>query len=172
MFFLFLHFPPKLFCFPCIRLMISLRASSTYLQVEFSFVILKCPALSVLFDPVSVSFLSSFFRSYLPIYILKLYCYFYLCCFSLFNPKYFLCCRRFSICISSLISNHGFKFLYVFFTGTPILSRTNRASALISFLIPCCYVLRYLWTICLFFSVSTLTVIYTWFLRDAYAVLF
>ena len=44
-----------------------------YLLVEFSFVILKCPVLSLLFDSLSISFLFSFFYWYLLIYLFELY---------------------------------------------------------------------------------------------------
>ena len=43
MFFLFPYFTPKLLCFLCIRFFVCPRAYSTYLWVEFSFVILECP---------------------------------------------------------------------------------------------------------------------------------
>ena len=84
----FPYFAPKWFCFPRIRLRVYLRAFSPYLQVEFSFVVLECPALSVLFDLIPISFQSSFFRQYLLIYLFKLYRLFSSCCFALFVPTY------------------------------------------------------------------------------------
>ena len=58
------------------------------------FVVLACPILSVLFYPLSISLLSSFFRLYFLVYFLKLYCYFFLCCFSFLYqriPASFFC---------------------------------------------------------------------------------
>ena len=82
-FFLFPYFTPKLFCFLCFWLLVYPRAFSTYLLVEFSFVILKCPVLFVLFGPVSLTFVSPFCRQYFFIYLFKLYCH-----AGLFIPTY------------------------------------------------------------------------------------
>ena len=57
-FFLFSYFTPKLFCFLCIWFLVCSRA---FLLVVFSFVILECPVLFELLDPVSVFFKSPFF---------------------------------------------------------------------------------------------------------------
>ena len=61
MFFLFLYFPQKLFCFFCIWLLICLSVRSVNRLVEFSFVIFEYPVLFVLFNPVQVS---PFFHQY------------------------------------------------------------------------------------------------------------
>ena len=70
-FFLFLYFTPILFCFIRIRLLVCLCAFSTHFFLEFSFVILEVPVLSLLLDPVPVSFESSFIRQYLLIYLFQ-----------------------------------------------------------------------------------------------------
>ena len=69
-------FCSKIVLFFIIRSLVRLQASSPYLLVEFSFVVLECSVLSVLFDPVSVSVKSSFFRYYLIIYLIELDCLF------------------------------------------------------------------------------------------------
>ena len=74
MFFLFPYLATKLFFIFCIRLLICPRAFSTYLLVEFSFVILGDPVLVVLFDSILVSLQCPFFRPYLWIYFFQLYC--------------------------------------------------------------------------------------------------
>ena len=73
MFFLFPYLNPKLFCFFCILFLICLRAFSTILSVEFSFVILKGPVLLVLLNLVPVSFMFPLFPSYFLDYFLQLY---------------------------------------------------------------------------------------------------
>ena len=45
----FPYFAPKSFCFLCIQLLVHLRVFFTYLQVEFSFVVLGYPVLLLLF---------------------------------------------------------------------------------------------------------------------------
>ena len=61
----------------------------SFLLVEYFLVILECPVLSVLVDPTSVSFSSSFFRQYFLLYLLEFYCLScLLCCFSLFIKTY------------------------------------------------------------------------------------
>ena len=113
------------------------RAISTYFLIEFSFVILECPVLFVLFNPFSLSFNSSSFRQYLLIYPFKLHCKVCLVFrFGLFSPTYpfvsffFLStfsCHNFFPCLSSLISYQGFVFRFAFLTGTLILAPTNFA---------------------------------------------
>ena len=56
---------------------------------------------------------------------------FHLNIYQRFSSVIFACCRRFLISVSSLISLPGFEFLFLFFMGTPILSQTNFAPALI-----------------------------------------
>ena len=113
MFFLFPYFNPKLFCF--IYVLVYLHEFSTYLVVEFSFVILEFPVLFVLLDSVLVSFKSSFYHEYLLIYLFKFYRQiFLLFSFDIFIPYIlkcfsflcvFACCRSFSPRHSSLISH-------------------------------------------------------------------
>ena len=57
MFSWFPYFTPKLFSFLCISLLGCLRTVWPYLLIEFSFIVLECPVLSVLFPPLSISFL-------------------------------------------------------------------------------------------------------------------
>ena len=76
------NFYPKSFGFSCIRFLLCFRVISHLL--EFSFVVLEFPRLSVLFYSVSISFSSFFFRQYFLIYFFKLYCYFPLRCLFLF----------------------------------------------------------------------------------------
>ena len=112
-----------------------------YLLVEFSFIVLECPVLSVLFDSTSVSYcLTSFANTFRFISSNCIACFICSVAF-LFSSQYildfFLClsifaCCRFRICVYSLISKPGIDFLVVFFRGTPILSQTNFAPALIS----------------------------------------
>ena len=56
LFLLFPYFTAKLFCFFRIWLLECPRAFSTYLFVEFSFIILVYPFLFVVLEPASVSF--------------------------------------------------------------------------------------------------------------------
>ena len=69
---LFPCFTPKFFYFLCICLLISSCAFSNPL-VGFSFIILVWPVFFALFDPVTVSFKSPFFRQYLLIYLYKFF---------------------------------------------------------------------------------------------------
>ena len=52
----FFYFGPNFFCFPYIRLWLCFQTFSLYLHFQFSFVVLECPVVSVLFDPISVCF--------------------------------------------------------------------------------------------------------------------
>ena len=85
------YFSPKLFGFSCIRLLVCFRVFSPNLLVEFTFVVLECTILSVLFYPVSISFLSSFFCYYLLVYFLEFYRHFFLSSFFPFCPKMLQC---------------------------------------------------------------------------------
>ena len=86
------YFSPKLFRFSCIRLLVWFRVMFPYLLVEFSFVVLECPILSVVLPFVDI-FLIFLLRQYFLVYFLKLYYYFSLCCLflSLHVPASFLC---------------------------------------------------------------------------------
>ena len=50
------YFSPKTFGFSYIRLWVCFRVISPQILVEFSFVVLECPVLSVLFYPLSLIF--------------------------------------------------------------------------------------------------------------------
>ena len=106
-------FTPNLFCLFCIWLLVCSRSISTYLA-EFSFVILERPFLFELLDPVSVSFISPFFREYLWInlFILYLQTCLQFCFFSVTNFKHFhlsiFLCFPFSFAFSLLS-----QFLYL-----------------------------------------------------------
>ena len=115
------YFTPKLFCFFCLRLLNCLFAVSINLLVEFSFIILECPVLLVLFDPVPVPFecslihqyiLNNFFQSHCQTSLqfsfcglLFPVCFTFLLLFHLF--------RSFIIC-PNFISHPGFLFLFGF----------------------------------------------------------
>ena len=119
-----------LFCFFCFQLLKYLRAFSPYLQVKFYFVVFGTSCFVCIVWSCLGILLVFLFRQFLLIYILKLY---YLSCLAfLFSTKhtivFFLClslfaCCSFLICVSSLISHLGFVFQFMFFRGTPILSR-------------------------------------------------
>ena len=49
------YFSPESFGFFCIRLLICFIVISSQLLIEFSFIVLECPILSVLFYPLSIS---------------------------------------------------------------------------------------------------------------------
>ena len=85
-------------------------------------------------------------------------------CFSIF-----LFCRSFLICNSNLTFHPGFDFLSAVFRGTTIFSQTNFAPA--NSLILWCCLLEYLSIGRLLFSVSVLTVLQSWFLREGNVVL-
>ena len=121
MFSSFPYFPPKLFCFLVIWLLVCLHALSSGLLVEFSFFVLE-------------------YLVCIPVFLLTLVpsdlsrdVFFHCCVDFLFQSQHisafflylriFACCRRFLICVSSLISHSGFDFLFVLFRGTPTLSR-------------------------------------------------
>ena len=97
--------------------------------------------------------------------------FFFNCCIAfLFSsqhiPAFFLCLitfafgHRFLVCISSLISHPGFKFMILFFWPTPILAQTNFALHRLFRLIPWFRSLRYVFIIRLFFRFLS------WFLLD------
>ena len=64
MVFLFPYFILKLFGFFWICLLVCPCTLATNLLVEFSFVILECPIMFVLLDPIPISFVSPFFCQY------------------------------------------------------------------------------------------------------------
>ena len=140
MFLWFPYFSPKSLGFFNIRLFVCFRVTPSQLLIEFPFVVLECPALSVLFYPLSISLSSSFFGQYFLVYFLRLYCYFSLCCLFLLSPAYFsaslhhsgLFSYFFFICDSSVISHTGFCCFFVLFEGIPIFSQTNFAPAYIN----------------------------------------
>ena len=117
----FTYFVPKLFCFPCIRLLVYLRVFSPYLLVEFSIVVLECPV--CLYCLILSRYLFS-----LPSFTSTFWCIASSCivCSNrvallflsqhilafFFCLRIFVCCRSFLICISSLIFPPGFQFLY------------------------------------------------------------
>ena len=84
----------------------------------------------------------------------------------------FVCCHRFLICVSSLISHSGFEFLFVFLRGTLILSKTNFSPALISSFNSVMFFVKKYINNPFSFSVSTSTFFQSWFLRDCNVVFF
>ena len=83
--------------------------------IEFSFVVLEYPVLSILFYPLSISLKYSFFCQYFLVYFFKLYHFFLALPFSflfLQIPASFLCC----IILASFR-----RFLFVFPVEFPIL---------------------------------------------------
>ena len=126
------YFSPESLGFFCIRLL-ECFIVIFQLLIEFSFIVLECPILSVLFYPLSISLQSSFFCQYFLVYFLKLNCKFFLCC--LFFPVLiyssdfllffsFSCFRMFFFYLSRN-SHSGFDFSFVIFEGIPIFSQTN-----------------------------------------------
>ena len=139
MFFLFSYSTSKLFCYLLKWVLVCPRALSTYLLIEFSFVILEYLVLFGVLDLVSESFKSPF-RQYPLIYLFKLYCltcpllfFSFLVSSSQLMLVYFLLlsifsyCRRFFINLSNLISHTSFVFLFGFLGRTLFLSLTSFA---------------------------------------------
>ena len=132
------YFSPKSFDFLCIRLLVCFRVISSQLLVEFSFVALEFPVLSVFFYPLSISliFLSSTVFSGLFLLVVLFVCFF-LCFLFLFVPTYssvfpffiILTCFRwfflsaFPVKFPILV----LIFVLVLFEGIPIFSQTNFA---------------------------------------------
>ena len=116
----FAHFTSKVFRFLCIRLLCPC-AFFSYLLVEFSFVTLESPVLTVMLVPVSISFKYSFFWFIPSNCIVR-----FVCCFL---PKHF-CLSQFLYL--SFLHYFQSRFLFGFLRGTPILSEDNFASAEIS----------------------------------------
>ena len=88
------YFCPKSFDFFCIRLLAYFHVISSLLLVELSFVVLEYPVFSVLFYPLSITLLSSFFHQYFLVYFPKLYFSFSCVTFSFLSlhvPTSFLC---------------------------------------------------------------------------------
>ena len=114
------YFSSKLFGFSCIRLLVCFRIISSDL-IEFHFVVLECPVLSILFYTLPV----------LSVCFLKLNCYFSLCCLFFFVSRcasrsfrpvlvdFFLFAFPVEFSILVLI------FFFVAFEGIPIFSRSN-----------------------------------------------
>ena len=125
-------FSPKSFGLFYIRLLVCFGVTPSQILIEFSFVVLECPVLSVLFYPLSISFNHPFFGQYFPVYFLKLYCYFPrdICSFfPLISTPLFLiiraCLCSFFICVSSLISHPCLDCFFMLFEGILIFSQTN-----------------------------------------------
>ena len=118
------YFSRKLFGFCSIQLFVCFSVISFQLLIDFSFIVLEWPLLSVLFDPLCISliFLLSPVLSGLFPQVPELF--FSSVAFSfpfLHIPTSFLCfiilaCfHRFCICVSSWNSNPGFDFSSAFF---------------------------------------------------------
>ena len=85
------YFSPESFGLFCIWLLICFRVISSQLLIEFSFVVLECPVLSILFFPKSISLYSLdiyLFLQYFLVYFFKLNCYFFLSCLFPFVQTY------------------------------------------------------------------------------------
>ena len=118
------YFVQNCFGFSCIQLLVWFCVISSHLLVEFSFVVLECPVLSVLFYPLAICLWSSFSHfSVLPFP-------FYLYMFQRLSFVFFFILagfRRFFICVSSRISHPGLDFFFVLFERIQIFSLTNFA---------------------------------------------
>ena len=125
------YFTPKSFCFVYIWLLVRPRAFSTYLWLEFPFVLLEFPVLFVLLDFITVSFFANTFWFISSSCMVRLVCCFGLVFSSQHIPVFpFIArCHSFFTSRSSLILHPGFVFLFGFFTGILILSQTNFISA-------------------------------------------
>ena len=135
------YFSPELFSFFCIWLFALFPIISSQLLIEFSFIVLECPVLPVLFTLCRylfnlLSFTSTFW--FISLSCIVIFSFFLLSCIAfsfLFRhiPVSFhcfiilACFRRFFICISSWISPPGFDFSFVLFEGMPIFTQTNFA---------------------------------------------
>ena len=124
MFFWLPYFSPKSLGFFFIPLLVCFRVISSQLLIEFSFIVLECPVLSVLFYHLSIS-LPSFARTFCFISsscIVNFSCFLFSFLF-LITPSYFLCfiilacfCR-FVIYFSSHNFHPGFDFSFVLFVS-------------------------------------------------------
>ena len=175
MFSWFLCFTAKLFSFSCIRFLVYFRVISSNLFVEFSFVVLECPVLSILFSPFVEIFLIFLFFP-------RTFWFISSCCIVIFScatfsflsqhlPAFFFCfiiftsfCR-FLICVFSRISYPGFDFLFVLLKGTLIFLQTNFAPAQISSNSVMFFAEIYVST-SLIFYISVLTILHSMFLTD------
>ena len=83
------YFRPKSFGFTGVWLLVWFCVMTSQLLIKFSFVVLECPVLFVLFYPLWISLQSSFFRKNLLVYLLKLYCYFFSCLLFHSLPTYY-----------------------------------------------------------------------------------
>ena len=118
-------FSSKIIVFSGVWLLVCFCVLPSQLLIHFSFVVLECPVLSVLFYPLSVFLLSSFFRQKLLVYFHKLYCYFFSCCLfhslltysRIFLFYHFGLFRGFFIWVSSRNSHPGFDCFIVLFEG-------------------------------------------------------
>ena len=88
----YLYFSPKSFVFSCIRLLVCFHVIFSQFLVEFSFVVLKYPVLSVVLHSVDISFWF-IVSSYIVIFVCVCVCYvllFVFTCFSIFPVFYYL----------------------------------------------------------------------------------
>ena len=141
MFFPFLYFTSKFFCFFFyILLFICPCAISTNFWVEFSFVISKHPVLFVLLDSILVFFESLFFSLisfdlfFLVLLDLSSFVFwgsyhFVGFLWLLIFLSNFICCQSFFIRPSTLIFYPGFVFLFRYIYGMSILLQTSFAPA-------------------------------------------
>ena len=174
-FFRFLYFTPKLFCFLCILLFICPRAFSTYLLVTFESLFFRQYFFYLSLQGLSDLSAVLFFVFFLYLYISAHVHFFFsihniLSCFFFLNI--FACCHKLFTGPSSLISHPGFVFLFEFLKETTILSQTNFALAYIS---PFSFVMlpvRIFVNDFFSFSVSTFTFFKFCFLRDGHVVFF
>ena len=99
------YFTPKLFSFPCLRLLLCLRAISPYSLVEFAFIVWEYPILSALFYPISISFNFPSFRFISPSCIVIFSCIAFSFCPNMFQHFSFVQ----SFCLFSEISYLRFQ---------------------------------------------------------------
>ena len=97
------YFRPKSFGFLDVQLLVCFCIMPSQLLIEFSFVVLECLTLSVLFYPLLISLSSSFFRQNFLVYFFKLKLSFFSCYLfhsvptksMIFLFYYLACFRRF-----------------------------------------------------------------------------
>ena len=131
------YFSPKSFGFSCIRLLVCFRVNFSQLLIEFSFFVLECAVLFVLFYSLSICLFIPFSPVLTILFPQVVLQFFFLCCLFLFVPTHSrvfplfchigLFCRCF-ICVSSRISHSSFDFAFVLFERIPIFSQTNIVS--------------------------------------------
>ena len=150
-----------------------LTHSTPLIVVRIFFVVLERSVLAIWFGFVSVSFSSPFFRQYFWLifsnFIFRCSCrafsvsskIFLMFCFCIL-----VCCRSLFICDSSQSSHPDFDFLSVILKGTPILSQINFAPVYIKSFTSVISFVGIFINKSFTFSVSNLTVLYSWFLRE------